>query len=214
MRCLLISGSPEYDIPFIKEQHIKGDFVVCADVGWDYCRKAGIIPDLVVGDFDSCADADVSASVLSGSKTKVMRLNPVKDDTDTLSCIKEAQKAGCDEFLILNALGGRLDHEFSNISLLYLLEKNNIHGEIRSQEASVRVIIDSSFTFKSLKGKTFSVFPFACDSVDITYLGGVAYPLDNYHMTSDFPIGVSNVFLEDSVTVKAKNGCALVIVNM
>ena len=83
MRCLLICGSPDCNSDFIKTQYKDGDFVVCADKGYEFCKNADITPDLIIGDFDSC-QIDLPQDV------KTIKLNPVKDDTDTLSCIKKA----------------------------------------------------------------------------------------------------------------------------
>lgn len=206
MRCLLIAGSPQCSSEFIKTQYKSGDYVVCADKGYEFCKKAKITPNLIVGDFDS------NKEKLSHT-AEIIRLNPVKDDTDTLSAIKEAVKRGCDEFLILGALGGRLDHTYANLSLLLFLEKNNYKAEIKTEDETVRILINTSAVLENVKGKTFSVFPFGCESVEISYNGKVAYPAQNYEMTSDFPVGISNVFLEENAEIKVNRGNAVLIIN-
>lgn len=206
MRCLLISGSPECNSDFLKTQYKPSDFVVCADKGYEFAKKASIKPDLIIGDFDSC-------SLSLPSDLEVIRLNPQKDDTDTLSAIKAAVKKGCSEFLLLGALGGRLDHTYGNLSLLYFLEKNNIKAEIRTEKETIKMISNNSSTFQDVKGKTFSVFVYGCESAMVTYKGKVAYPVKDYLMTADYPIGVSNVFLENSAEIQSNNGTVMVIVN-
>lgn len=206
MRCLLIAGSPEADSNFIKAQYIPGDFVVCADRGYETALNAGVKPDLIIGDFDSCK-AELPADC------NIIRLNPQKDDTDTLCALKEAIKAGCDDFLLTGALGGRIDHTYANLSLLLFLTKNNCSGEIRNERETVRIISNSAYDAKNVKGKTFSVFPFCCESAVVTYEGRVAYPAENLKMTADFPIGVSNVFLEDNCKITVNNGVCVLVIN-
>lgn len=206
MKCVIIAGSPEYNIDFIKSQMNKDDFVVCADKGYEYCKKAQITPDLIVGDFDSY-DASLPENV------ETIKLNPVKDDTDTLSCIRKCMEKGYKEFLILCALGGRLDHTFANLSLLLFLFKNNCAGVIKTEKESVYLISDSALKVENVKSKTFSVFPFGCENAYITYEGKVAYPVENFLLESEFPIGISNVFLEDKVKISVSSGNVILIIN-
>lgn len=206
MRCVIIAGSPECNIEYLKSQINKEDFVVCADKGYEYCKKAQILPDLIVGDFDSYIGA-------LPENIETVRLNPVKDDTDVLSCIRICIDRGFTEFLILSALGGRLDHTFANLSLLLFLNKNNCTGVIKSEKESVYLISDSNLEVDNIKSKTFSVFPFGCENVFVTYKGKTAYPTENYQLKSEFPIGVSNIFLEDKVKIVADKGNALLIIN-
>lgn len=209
MRCLLISGGCDCGEDFIKNCFKDGDLVVCADSGYALCKKAGIVPHMIVGDFDSYNGGfeDLPKSV------KVVRLNNRKDDTDTLSCIKMAVEQGCDEFLCLNALGGRLDHQYANLSLLYFLAKNNYTAEISSPRVRVSIICNSSKRFDNVQGKTFSVFAFGCTGATVTTKGRVEYPMDKYKMTCDFPVGVSNVFIDDSAEIIAENGSVIVMIN-
>ena len=88
------------------------------------------------------------------NNVNVIKLNPVKDDTDTLSCIKKALEFGCDEFLILGALGGRVDHTYANFSLLIFLEKKNIPAKIVTENELVTVINNREYTAKNVKYKT------------------------------------------------------------
>lgn len=206
MRCLLICGSPDCNSDFIKTQYKDDDFVVCADKGYEFCKNAGITPDLIIGDFDSC-QIDLPKDV------KTIKLNPIKDDTDTLSCIKKALEFSCNEFLILGALGGRIDHTYANLSLLKFLNKKNIPAEIKTENELIVLISNSEYTACGVNNKTFSVFPFGCEKCDVSYIGNVMYPLSDYTLTADFPLGISNVFKEDTCTVKVNNGSALLIIN-
>lgn len=206
MRCLLIAGSPDANSNFIKTQYRPDDFVVCADKGYEFALKAQIKPDLVIGDFDSCE------AKLPGD-CNVIRLNPHKDDTDTLCALKEAMKNGCSDFVLLGALGGRLDHTYANLFLLLFLEENNCDAEIKTEKETVKLINNSLYTAENVKGKTFSVFPFSCKSAVVSYEGKVAYPADNFKMKADFPIGISNVFLEDKCQISVKEGSGVLIIN-
>ena len=40
-----------------------GDFIIAADGGWLACRKTGITPDLLLGDFDSLSKMCIRDSI-------------------------------------------------------------------------------------------------------------------------------------------------------
>ena len=80
MRCVIISGSPETNPNFLKQTVKPDDYVICADRGYEFAILAGIEPNLIVGDFDSYKEK-ISASC------EIVKLNPHKDDTDTIHSI-------------------------------------------------------------------------------------------------------------------------------
>ena len=52
-KCTIISGAPDDDIDFLKENIDVQSFIICADSGYKNCLKAGFTPNLIIGDFDS-----------------------------------------------------------------------------------------------------------------------------------------------------------------
>ena len=68
--CLIIAGG-EY-APVNKTEY---DYVIACDKGYKYALDMDIVPDLVIGDFDSL-DINVKKD------TPVIKLPKIKDDTD------------------------------------------------------------------------------------------------------------------------------------
>ena len=64
----------------LREAPDDSDYVIAADAGFEYCTENCIIPDLVLGDFDSLGKAPKHPNVL--------QLPVEKDDTDTLAAVK------------------------------------------------------------------------------------------------------------------------------
>ena len=75
----------------------------------DFLHRNGIVPDIIAGDFDS-VDDDSLDEFSSLPDVEMLRLNPVKDDTDTEFVIREAIRRGATSISILGATGTRLDH--------------------------------------------------------------------------------------------------------
>lgn len=205
MRCVIISGSPDCNIAFIKSQIKNDDYVICADKGYQYALQADINPDLVVGDFDSCG-IDVNGDF------EIIKLQTHKDDTDTMHAIDVALEKGYDDFLLLGATGGRFDHTFANVSLLQYIHSKGASGLISSETEVIEYISTGKKEFRNLSGITFSVFPFGCSEVCLS-ITGAEYPLDRGILKSSFPMGISNVFSTDLSTIEIYDGNAIIVLN-
>ena len=184
-----------------------GGYVICADSGYKHAKKLGIVPDLLVGDFDS-----YTRKLPKG--VEVYRSVPEKDDTDTLMAVKIAIERGYNNIYLYGALGGpRFDHAFANIqTMLYARE----HGADLILIGNGTLLLqgegEAMYTEESKRWgyKYLSVFAIT-ETVKIKSLRGVKYPLENYEMKSSFPIGVSNEITDGQAFLDIESGLALVI---
>ena len=53
MACVIFGAGSYYGM-FCRPE--PGDYIIAADGGWEYCRQEGIVPDLLLGDFDSLTE--------------------------------------------------------------------------------------------------------------------------------------------------------------
>lgn len=83
------------------------DYIVAADSGYDIAMQLGLVPDLVVGDFDSTKYADTLV------ERGFEKLNRDKDYSDTEIALMQVKG----EYDILGGGEGRIDHLFSILSL-------------------------------------------------------------------------------------------------
>lgn len=199
-KCVIIGGAPS---PYISDIAPE-DFVICADRGYTEAKKRGIKVSVIIGDFDSLTDE-------LPDDAEIVKLPPVKDDTDMMIAVKTAIERGFKEIDIYGATGGRLDHTFANIQTLAYAKKHS--------DALVR-IIDEQNTMLMLKNEEMrfnktaryiSCFAYT-ESVDVSN-SGVKYPLEKAHLTPFFPLGVSNEILGESGTMKAENGILLIVIS-
>jgi thiamine pyrophosphokinase len=89
MKTLIITGG-SININFAKEYLKKYSFnlVIVADKGLEAAYKMDILPNYIIGDFDS-----VNKNILNkynNTKVKIIKLNPEKDYTDTHMALKLA----------------------------------------------------------------------------------------------------------------------------
>lgn len=201
LKFTIISGAPNQNIFFLKQNIDKKSFVIAADYGYKTCSQAGIIPDLIIGDFDSSEFTEANCDIISFS--------PVKDDTDTLCCVKEAIKRGADEIEIFCGIGSRLDHTYANILCLEYCRKNNVKAFLIN-ENNKALIIDKKLVIEKSEYKYFSLFAFLGDVSGLT-IKGAAYELDNKSVSAGDSFGVSNEFKENTVEIELKKGLILLI---
>ncbi len=120
---------------FLKEH--KFEKVVAVDGGLEAAKELDIIPDVIVGDFDT-----VHPEILAYYRKMEHIIwevhQPEKDDTDTELAIKRALAMNCSHITLLGATGGRLDHMVGNIHLLFpCLQKGTYAEIVDSPEPSV-----------------------------------------------------------------------------
>lgn len=114
MRGLIFTGGEQPDMSVASRFFRDSDFIVAADSGLDAALAAGITPDLVVGDMDSLARADLLETM---SPEKVERWPADKDLTDTEIALAAMEKRGVREVILIGGTGGRLDHLFALIDI-------------------------------------------------------------------------------------------------
>ena len=203
MRCVIISGSPDTNVEEIKSLCTSDDFIVCADSGYSFAKKAGLTPNLIIGDFDSLKEE-------LPQNTEVVKLNTHKDDTDTEHCVMECIRRGYKDFLLLGSIGGRTDHTFANIATLACLSEYNYNGIARNNGEEIRILKEGSYEMNNKKGLIFSVFPYGCESVNVTYKGA-EYMLNNKTLTYNVSRGISNVFVDDEAEITINRGRAILL---
>ena len=212
-KCVII-GAGACDTQRLKKQLIlnEKDLCIAADGGLDYLLKIGLTPDIVLGDMDSLENEERIDSAHADFLIK--RLPVEKDDTDMLAAVKEGLAAGCRQFELYGALGGRLDHTFANVQCLLYLLNRDARGIIVGDDVTLILIRNEKISFSASdtkEGKRVSVFAYGGDAHGVSEKG-LKYLLDNVTVKSEFPIGVSNEFTGGDAEIEVKDGMLLIYV--
>ena len=110
--------------------------------------------DILIGDFDSLDLGKVNID----SRTKILKLYPVKDDTDVLDAVKYALDMGYNEFFIYGALGKRVEHSIANIGVLSYIKDHNANGFLFDQSKVIRVVKNERIILDSKYSGYISIF--------------------------------------------------------
>ena len=177
-------------------------FVIAADGGYQYLKNCGIVPDLVVGDFDSLGSVPVHPHVIQ---------HPVmKDDTDMMLAAKTGLNMGYQTFVLNGGLGGRLDHSIANLQTLAFLAEQGARAFLIGPGQNITALSEGVLTFHPSCTGTISVFSSTDRSEGVT-ISGLKYSLEDGIFTSAMPMGVSNEFLGLPATVQVRKGILFIL---
>ncbi len=212
-KCVIISAGDFTPLEISLEE---GDLCIACDAGFMYAQQLGILPDLIVGDFDSLSDAGpvfMSAlqEIADNDPDRIVKLNVKKDDTDTIRAIKIALEKGYKKFYLYGALGGkRIDHSLANIQALLFIKHNGGRGYIMDADKMLMVAENETIRFHRGNSGYLSIFSLSEKAKGVT-LKGLMYTMENGYLTNDFPLGVSNEFvIDEEAEITVEEGTLLV----
>ena len=206
--------------------------LIAADRGLEFFLDYLILPDVVIGDFDSLSEdgknflemqnEDIPYGGMlewklqkgEGKVVEVVRLRPEKDDSDTQSAMNYAIQNGAKEIVILGVTGNRVDHLMANFGLLILAQKQDTEVALADRYNYMKLIPSGTILKKAEQfGKYVSFFPLGGDVTGLT-LEGFKYPLDKYHLTTAVSgLTVSNEISEEYAKVTYESGTLLMIMS-
>ena len=199
-RCVIFCAGEEGDIDFSVSPE---DFIICCDAGLAAAKRRGVTPDLLIGDFDSYREP-------LPDSVETLRFPVEKDDTDSMLALREGLRRGYRQFVLLFALGGRLDHTLANLQALAFLDDFGASGMLIGPRDRVQLLKNGALDVPRNSAYTFSIFAYAGKAVGVT-LKGMQYPLHNAVVTETFPIGLGNHIVEPVGRVSVLDGTLLVV---
>ena len=188
------------------------DCVISVDAGLEYTKSLGLVPQAVVGDFDT-----IKPAILEEYKAIPEILwdvhKPEKDETDTELAVNTALKLGCNRIFILGATGGRLDHEWSNLHLLKQCLDLKAEACLLDTQNKVSLLSKGKTFFGPRKfGKYVSFLPLTEKVCGIT-LTGFKYPLyeKNISIGAEAGLCISNEIVEENASLEFHDGILICV---
>ena len=210
---LLTAGGRRPDEKFFMAL-ARGRKIFAIDKGIEICRDLNILPEILIGDFDSAESSAVNWAI--ENKIPIERHPVDKDLTDTQLALNLIEKSYSllptpssllplpSSLILTGIFGGRFDHLFSNIFTcaaakvtICLVDEREVIFFVRGGE---------TFTVK------FFVRPMALSLLPITEvcegvtLKNVHWELENATLKQNFPNAVSNRVEADTIKISAAKG--------
>lgn len=199
-KCYIIAGG---DFDGFCDDVDSSDLVIAADKGYEYALDYGIEVDYVIGDFDSTNRPELD---------NVVKLNPIKDYTDTKAAIMIAIDKGYEQIVVYGGLGGRESHTIANIKMMLEFKKQGIDVSLKTCQKQIQ-IVDNQIDYKYEKDhQNFYVSVFALSELAKgVCIKGLFYELNDYDMAMDDSLGVSNETMNRDFSISVADGYLLVI---
>ena len=179
MNAIIVTGG-DIDISLL-ENYIaenKEDVIISVDAAITKLEKINVIPDVMVGDFDTLAD-DEMLKKYAKFQVEIVRHDPIKDFSDSELAVDRAIGEGIRKIAVFGALGKRFDHAFANILILQKYKKLGV--DITIYDKYNKIYVKSNhFTLEKEKlwGKYISFFSLEGKNF-MEKLEGVKYPIEN-----------------------------------
>ena len=204
-RVIIVSGGDPPSSGLFKGLNQQDSLLIGADRGAEFFFKEQVMPDFLVGDFDSI---DQETLAYFKGKTIIETYEVEKDFTDTEAAFLKALALDPEEIYLLGCTGNRLDHVFGTLSLLERGEKKGISCYLMDDYNKISVMLSSGKLLKTY-GKYVS-FQSLGGPVEGFSLEGVRYPITGYTLKLGDPRTVSNEFKDEMIEVSFKKGIVLV----
>lgn len=179
----------------------EGDYLLCADGGYDMVLAKGVQPDAILGDMDSIVRTPPK-------EVQLIKFDTKKDMTDGELALNYLIEKDYNPIRVYGAEGGRLDHIISNLHMLKLAIDHRIDIIVKCNDYDV-FISDGVFKGEFKQGDEVSLVPFS-DEVHISYTKGLEYPLEKQILLKSSSRGISNVCLEDDIEISIQKGVCFI----
>lgn len=201
-RCVIIGGG-DCSVDILKNNILSDDFIICADSGYDIANDADIVPDLLIGDFDSIKRIPDNVNKIT--------LPVEKDVTDCLAAYNEGIKLGFKAFAVFGGTGGRFEHTFANISLLAAASQSGVSVEMIDDIHIFRSISNDSIIINRKDNQQISIFAYGSDAIGVT-LKGFHYSLSDFTLDPFYgSLGTSNDIIDEYGEIIVKNGTLIIV---
>lgn len=217
---LIITGghlNMEFAADYIKT--LSYDKVFAVDKGLEYVDELGIVPDYLIGDFDTVDSrllAQYEMQMDNHEIRTILDRHPAqKDASDTELALELAMTNGAKNVTLLGGTGSRLDHVLANISLLLQAEQRGVGMCLADETNRIRLLSDTGYKELELyrrcqHGVYVSLIPLT-EQVEGVTMEGVMYPLSNTTIYSGSSYTLSNQIMEDKMFIKLETGKMLLI---
>jgi thiamine pyrophosphokinase len=208
MEINILAGGPLNHIPSLHEY--SGEWIG-VDRGVLTLIKEGIFVDKAFGDFDSVKREELA--LIKKQVGELHTFSPEKDETDMELAITWAIKQSPEKIRIFGATGGRLDHFFANVQLLFspVLLHEGIPIEIIDCQNMISLIQAGTHKIEANNEYTYiSFIPFHGEVEGLT-LVGFKYPLNDRHIPIHSTLCISNELISDIGTISFSKGILMVI---
>ena len=199
--------------------------LVAADRGLVFCKEHDLVPDRIVGDFDS-ADEALLNEYLDREGIQISRFPTEKDWTDTELAVRSAMELGWKWIYLFGGSGTRIDHLLGSLQVMEMAAGQGVTVFLSDARNRIRMCTGELLLQRSTEsrhhsfcgltadpfhawGDNLSVIPWGGPVEGLT-LEGFHYGLSDYDLKTGQALGISNVIEEKEAHISFRAGTLIV----
>ena len=205
----ICAGGPLSEVAFSLQPH---KWIGVDRGAYNLIRQA-IIPDAIVGDFDSVTASEFAR--ISEAVQHVEAFQAEKDETDTDLALVRALDWQPSEIWLTGVTGGRLDHQEAVLRSVYRMQQVYPHiiFKIINPQNEMRFLLPNRHHLPTSTHTYISFFAYGEDVCDVT-LRGVKYETTNETIEMGTSRFTSNEIVADNAYIEFTSGICLMIRSM
>lgn len=203
-KCIILANGTSPNKSLVTFLQKKGyATLICADGGANTAADLDLMPDYIVGDFDSITPENYLFFL---DKCKLIQIKR-QNDTDVEKCLKYVHKHNFSDVILLGATGDRLDHSFCNLGIVLKYSKKM---KIRIiHDKSILEVISGNITIPTIPDETISIYGF--DRKTKISSNGLKYRLKNISLPFGEKESTSNKAISSRIELKITGGMIFII---
>lgn len=207
-KIVIIAGGIPPSKQLLLKEITKNSIIIAADGGANCLWKYKIVPNYLVGDWDS-----ISGPIIKPWERKNVAIETYpqeKDQTDGKLALKKAISLNAKTVTLLGCTGGRIDHLLGALGLLNQCSELNIKASLKDDLQTIFLIKESAV----INGQTRQIFSLQAygETVNNLSISGAKYPLKNYNLSVGDSLTISNEFKDRKVNIQFTSGKLLLII--
>lgn len=191
-------------------EELKDSIIYAADGGAEPLLKAGITPEVLIGDNDSINSATLETLKLAG--THIITHPRDKDKTDSELAVERALEERPEEIILVSSLQGRPDHSLANLYLLRLAMMKGIDMRLVGNGVCAFFVDREHPLEKRVEiGCTVSILPLT-GAVSGVCTKGLKWEMEGGELYPGSTRGISNVSIDEKIRVSVESGGLLTMI--
>lgn len=199
---LIIANGEQPDQGLLDHYRHHATKIIALDGATQWLLTGGIIPDLVVGDFDSISIEDC--------KDLPVHHCADQESNDLAKALAYCVEHHLSEVIVLGAFGLRADHFLTNVHVMHKFSTALTITLIDRQQIAFICPTHQPVVFDDCTNAFLSLFPLA-DTVGPISTHGVAYPLAHEHLSLHSRVGTLNRITHERASLTCAHKDLLVI---
>ncbi len=205
MKTCALVGAADFNEQHFREMYDAKmfDVIIAVDAGFEYLKKIDVVPNMVMGDFDSLGYEPL--------EIRHVKFSAHKDKSDMELAISRAKTMKCDSLYVFGALGGRLDHTIANLYIFADACEQGMYVCMVDEEIAIFFVSGPDvFEADARESGTVSVFSMSDVSHGV-FERGMEWDIDDVDLSNRTSLGLSNELIGQPVMIGVESGTLMIV---